>query len=559
VSAAEPLSAARMADGARLLDLLLEEQAQLSAVERFSQHHDDARTPLLASHYEALVPATAPRPGEQYAFRVDLDACTGCKACVTACHSLNGLAPDETWRKVGRLVGGTAEAPLQQTVTTACHHCEDPGCLAGCPVKAYEKDPETGIVRHLDDQCIGCKYCTLTCPYDVPQYSESLGIVRKCDLCHDRLAVGEAPACVQGCPNGAIEIRVVSRRGAGAHLGSLLPAPDASLPDSGLTRPTTRYVSQRLAGATLEPADLDRVAPNHAHWPLAALLVATQLSVGTLSFVVALAAVAGIGAAWLPGLAAAFGFALVGQAAAFAHLGRPQYAFRAILGLRTSWMSREIAVLGAYTGALASLLGLAAVERLAPAWLAPLPDGAPPALLALLAAGAVALGWGGVLTSAMIYVATGRPLWAWRRTAPRFAGAAASLGLAFGLALAIATGALTGLAAAASAAALAAVVARRRLGEERGLAVWRGSSLPALRRSAALLDGALVARRRLRATCAALGGSALVAAGLAAGLGFPALASAPLALAGFAFLLAGELLEGHLFFVAEAATAMPGH
>ncbi|MBW3547816.1 MAG: hypothetical protein KY452_06750, partial [Actinobacteria bacterium] len=82
--------------------------------------------------------------------------------------------------------------------------CAEPGCLDGCPVDAYEKDPVTGVVRHLDDQCIGCSYCTLTCPYEVPQYDAGRGIVRKCDMCHDRLAEGEAPPCVRACPTEAI-------------------------------------------------------------------------------------------------------------------------------------------------------------------------------------------------------------------------------------------------------------------------------------------------------------------------------------------------------------------
>ena len=100
------------------------------------------------------------------------------------------------WRSVGLLHGGTSELPVIQHVTTACHHCVEPACLQGCPVKAFEKDPVTGIVKHLDDQCIGCQYCMLKCPYDVPKYSKSKGIVRKCDMCSDRLAADEAPA---GC------------------------------------------------------------------------------------------------------------------------------------------------------------------------------------------------------------------------------------------------------------------------------------------------------------------------------------------------------------------------
>src|SRR6185436_14133059 len=107
-------------------------------------------------------------------------------------------------------ITGVADAmPFRQTVTSACHHCVDPACLNGCPANAYEKDPVTGVVSHLDDQCIGCSYCTLTCPYEIPVFNDRLGIVRKCDMCTGRLEAGEAPACVQGCPNSAIAIRVV--------------------------------------------------------------------------------------------------------------------------------------------------------------------------------------------------------------------------------------------------------------------------------------------------------------------------------------------------------------
>ncbi|HAB16843.1 MAG TPA: molybdopterin oxidoreductase, partial [Verrucomicrobiales bacterium] len=133
-----------------LIDALVADQRRLTAVERFAEHHDAQDGPVFAEHYRELIPLSTPRPGEQYAFEVDLDRCSGCKACVTACHSLNGLDEEESWREVGLLVGSQ---PLQQTVTTACHHCVEPACLLGCPVLAYDKDLTTGIVRHLDDQC----------------------------------------------------------------------------------------------------------------------------------------------------------------------------------------------------------------------------------------------------------------------------------------------------------------------------------------------------------------------------------------------------------------------
>src|SRR4030095_14656801 len=120
-----------------LLARLLDDQGDLSAVERFTQRHERANEPALARHYRDLVPLSRPRAGEQYAFAVDLDACTGCKACVTACHSLNGRDADESWRRVGTLVGTTDEGAVLAPITMACHHCVDPGCLRGCPVGAY--------------------------------------------------------------------------------------------------------------------------------------------------------------------------------------------------------------------------------------------------------------------------------------------------------------------------------------------------------------------------------------------------------------------------------------
>src|SRR5918995_205708 len=93
----------------RLIDLLLEEQQTLPAVQRFAQWHAEQPHEALADHqahiaYRSLIPLSRPQPGEQYAFEVDLDSCSGCKACVTACHSLNGLEEQETWRDVGLLL-----------------------------------------------------------------------------------------------------------------------------------------------------------------------------------------------------------------------------------------------------------------------------------------------------------------------------------------------------------------------------------------------------------------------------------------------------------------------
>jgi len=380
-----------------LIDDLLAEQQRLTAVERFAQRHTHGDLPAQARYYRDLLPSSAPTTGQQYAFAVDLDACTGCKACVAACHSLNGLDEDEMWRSVGFIHGGTLEAPYQQTITTACHHCVEPGCLEGCPVMAYEKDADTGIVRHLDDQCIGCQYCVLKCPYDVPKYSERLGIVRKCDMCIDRLAVGEAPACVQACPTSAIRIELVDKADVSraAQPGSHM-IPGAF--DSSYTKPTTRYRSARTMPTDSGAADAHAKRREHPHWPLIIMLVLTQLGAG--AFVAAIFQTDLRFLGWVALHA--------GLIASVFHLGRPLGAWRFFLGLRTSWMSREILAFGVF-----SALATGAVLT-------------PFVPMVLVACG----GLGAVFTSAMIYVDTRRPAWRAEVTFARFFGATLLFGLA---------------------------------------------------------------------------------------------------------------------------------
>ncbi|MGC4063771.1 MAG: dimethyl sulfoxide reductase anchor subunit [Polyangiaceae bacterium] len=325
----------------------LQEQRTLTAVERFAERHESDDSPVQAKYYRSLLPTRLPNPGEQYAFQVDLDRCTGCKACVTACHSLNGLDDGEAWRTVGLVHSEDTEAPRAQTITTSCHHCADPGCLKGCPVGAYEKDPSTGIVKHLDDQCFGCKYCTLMCPYDAPKYNQALGIVRKCDMCSQRMGVGEAPACVQACPNEAIRIEVVSTNNARAlsERGEFLPG----APSPRATGPTTKYTTNKGIPTDWRAADRDVVRVDHAHVPLVIMLVLTQLGLGSLIWSALLSPLSSESqVAQFASGATAFGWLALGLIASVLHLGRPWLAYRAIMNLRHSWLSREALTLGIF-------------------------------------------------------------------------------------------------------------------------------------------------------------------------------------------------------------------
>lgn len=391
-----------------LAELLAEQRVLDTPVSRFSRSHDMQAPDGSVTRFSELIPLSQPDVDEQYAFQVDLDSCTGCKACVAGCHALNGLDEDETWRDVGLLVSDDAAHPFQQTITTACHHCADPACLNGCPVLAYEKDPVTGIVRHLDDQCIGCQYCVLKCPYDVPKYSERLGIVRKCDMCHGRLTVGEAPACAQACPTRAIsiiKIPVIRRN------GDPIGTPSTFLPcapDPAITQPTTRYVTSKPFPSSLRRADANALTVQCAHTPLAAMLVLTQLGIG-----LQVASSVAITREFTATSIATTGYTLfvAGLVASVAHLGQPFRAWRIFLNLRRSWLSREAVVFG--------VVMVVSGSHLATTW------GILP-IAPLLANGSlIVLGTAAIACSAMIYVDTQRQFWSPAWTFGKFLSTAA--------------------------------------------------------------------------------------------------------------------------------------
>lgn len=564
------LTTSSILSGPALVEAVLAEQRSFTAIEQFDAWHTNHQdrhghnnySPRFASsQYRSLLPATPPGPGQQYAFEIDLDRCSGCKACVVACHSLNGLDEHETWRDVGLLIGGARNSPVVQHVTAACHHCLEPACMIACPVDAYEKDPVSGIVKHLDDQCFGCQYCTMACPYDVPKYHPGKGIVRKCDMCSARLAVDEPPACVQSCPHHAIAIRVVDCEQVmdDAETSVFLPA----APDPLFTFPTTTYKSRRPFPRNLLPADYFRVNRQHAHWPLVAMLVLTQLSVGAFfAGLILEQSMAGPLPATLRPLhaAAALGFGLLALAASLFHLGRPQYAFRAVVGLRHSWLSREILAFGAFAG-LATLYAATVF-----------------ASTAAISTVHHTLGWcvagvgaGAVFCSSMIYVFTRRECWTLLRVGARFALTGAVLGIAV-----VWLCVLTATILSPTDTLLALVheygpsLCRMLLGFTLVKLGWEGAvfrhlwlrNMTPLKRSALLMTGELSNITLARFALGLLGGAILptLLAGEAASLSKNTGNVQFVILTGLMFVacLIGELLERYLFFAACAAPQMPG-
>ena len=185
----------------------------------------------------AALPARAAVPKEAspdaMGMLYDTTLCIGCKACVAACAEANGLRPDTT-------LDGIHQAPLDLNSRTKnviklykegskvsffkaqCMHCVDPACASACMLGSLHKDEKTGIVGYDPTYCVGCRYCQVACPFNVPkfEFEKAVPKIVKCELCRHRVprdaalattgdgfsryARGQGPACCEVCPRGAV-------------------------------------------------------------------------------------------------------------------------------------------------------------------------------------------------------------------------------------------------------------------------------------------------------------------------------------------------------------------
>jgi formate dehydrogenase beta subunit len=158
-------------------------------------------------------------PDDALGLMYDTTVCIGCKACVAACTAANNLEPNTElsggiWQmpvdldsqtkniiKLYRAEDGSEESFIKHQ----CMHCVDPACASGCPFGALEKK-QFGIVEWDGSKCIGCRFCEISCPYDVPRFEWAKFNPRivKCELCRHRLPDGLQPACTEVCPTNAV-------------------------------------------------------------------------------------------------------------------------------------------------------------------------------------------------------------------------------------------------------------------------------------------------------------------------------------------------------------------
>jgi formate dehydrogenase iron-sulfur subunit len=152
----------------------------------------------------------------------DISLCVGCRSCEAACNKVNDLpAPEKAFTDLSVLNEKRRTTSTAYTVVNKydvagkkiplfrknqCNHCLEPACASACFVRAFKKT-DVGAVTYDSTVCVGCRYCMVACPFEIPayEYNEPLTPrVMKCTMCYPRLIKGQLPGCVEACPKEAL-------------------------------------------------------------------------------------------------------------------------------------------------------------------------------------------------------------------------------------------------------------------------------------------------------------------------------------------------------------------
>jgi Fe-S-cluster-containing dehydrogenase component len=204
------------------------------AVDRRALFKTVAATGAAVAAGTAPALARAPRtaPPDALGMLYDTTRCIGCKACVVACAQANGLTPDTDYfpgalyQAPTDLNGQTknviklySDGARRSYVKAQCMHCVDPACTNACMLGALKKK-EHGIVAYDPSLCVGCRYCQMACPFNIPKFEWKTAAPKivKCELCRhrsvgaslakvggfSRYPAGKGPACCEVCPRDAV-------------------------------------------------------------------------------------------------------------------------------------------------------------------------------------------------------------------------------------------------------------------------------------------------------------------------------------------------------------------
>ncbi len=276
---------------------------------------------------------------EKNIFIFDENKCVGCHACIVACMNENGFQSHGQWRNVYNSNDfHFPDLPLFY-LSLSCNHCDDAPCLKNCPTLAYSKDEATGAVIHDSEKCIGCKYCTWTCPYDAPKFNPHINIIEKCNFCNHRIEENLKPACAELCPTGALNFTKTEFSKNDSRKSSPVPVDVGSsieiiklrnkkVPelDNALFKDQTNRLKE-----VKKPQKISA----RIEWPL---IVFSLLSAGLVSL-----SISGMTEIFSP--ASKLIYIAVGVLAAFfsmLHLGKKIRVWRSILNIKNSWLSKEI-------------------------------------------------------------------------------------------------------------------------------------------------------------------------------------------------------------------------
>ncbi len=336
----------------------------------------------------------------RWGMTVDLNRCVGCQTCTAACKHANDTPPEVQWRRVIDIEQGSFPSVERLFMVVGCQHCEEPPCVPVCPTGATQQRAD-GLVTMDYDQCIGCAYCAVSCPYQArtivheqkgyfasgrtaqevaTSHPERQGVAQKCTFCVDRVDSGLAAGLVPGVDPAATPACAASC------IASAIQFGDFNDPESKVSRlsrdipsfqmhaqlgtnPQIRYLYETPAVPGRDSAVEDDERLSDLANPLTGQLQrfwdwraamnwcfgGTGSGLATMAVVLWAAGLmpATLVRVWALGAGALMA---IGLFCVFLKIGRQMRFWRAALRPHTSWMTRELYVVVLFYLALAGLL-----------------------------------------------------------------------------------------------------------------------------------------------------------------------------------------------------------